>query len=226
MWPCATGRILGVGPLDELAGWGTYTLDDTLRRQGADAGPRRGPQPCRRRHLLALHLSRALRPHGPRRQGVAGRRVHRGRRDAPAGSRTPARISDGRARRLGPRSDLLRRPPRRARRLRPCLDDARGRRDACERPHLQRQHPRAGTGRTAAAGRQPSRYSARRRRPADRRTEGPRRDDDRGRACRLRPRGAGQRRRRACVASPGSACARASPPRPISRTCCRTTPSR
>ncbi len=67
------GRILGVGTADELAGWGPHDSRRPLRRQGADARPRRRPQPPDGRRVLALRVLRLLRPSRPRRQGLARR---------------------------------------------------------------------------------------------------------------------------------------------------------
>ena len=190
------GRILGAGPLEELAGWGTYTLDesfaDKVLMPGFVEGHSHAAEGTFWRYTYLGRFDR-MDPEG---KVWPGARVHRGCRDAPAGGRAQARLADRGAGRLGPRPDLLRRPPRIARRLRSRVDDARDRRDACQRSHPQCEHARTGAVGPAAAGRQPSRHPARRRRTADRRAEGPRGDDDRRQSCRLRPRGAGQRRGR------------------------------
>ena len=165
-----------------------------LRRQGADAGPGRRPQPCHGRLALGLCLLRLLRPHGPRRRGLARPQVHRRRGRAAARGCRPAGRPGGAARRLVAGRDLLWRPAGEPARPRQGLDRARGRRAQRLRPYPECEHEGAGTGRNAPDGHRPSRHPAGRGRPADRRDEGPGRDGPARRPYRLRPRPAGLRR--------------------------------
>ena len=159
-----------------------------LRGQGADARPRRRPQPHHGRHLLALRLRGLFRPHRPRRPRVAWRWFDRCRGGKAQGGRRKACRPEGADRRLVARPDLFRCAPLHPAGPRPCLHHAGHRRAPRKRPHHERQQQGARTGRAAARGRGPSRHPARRRRPPERRDERPGSHDAGRPPRRVRPR--------------------------------------
>ena len=155
-------------------GWlGPVPAGPTFCRSGADARPGRRPQPPDGRHLVALYLRWLLRRHRSGRPGVAGPEDagRGGGRTVGGRCRHGRRVRCQRRRTgggLGVRPDLLRRAPLPPRRPRPCQHHPAGGRDACQRPHPQRQHRGAEPGRPAAQRHRPPGHPAGRRRPAHR----------------------------------------------------------
>ena len=71
------GRILGVGPLEELAGWGPDTLDDRLATKVLMPGLVEGHSHLMKGAFWRFGLLRLVRPQRPQRQGLARRQVAR-----------------------------------------------------------------------------------------------------------------------------------------------------
>ena len=101
------GRILGVGSLAELAGWGDHRLDTRFADKILMPGLVEGHSHVMEGTFWSYALLRLFRPHGPERQNLAGCQDHV-RGAGPLGRRrSRSGRPDTTAHRLVPGPDLL-----------------------------------------------------------------------------------------------------------------------